>query len=156
VRGEHWAVLLKAKGAPVWVRLPGTGPDKAWAKADDELPSQLSKALITTSAWQPLARKLRAQRLAPLAMHLKGIQQLIVLPSPALDRIPVEVIAEDVTVSYALSASLFAYQKQQPRPRSSGLVALGDPVFRGPSRSRCPCRPAGCCSPWCLHAPLLP
>src|SRR5262249_417475 len=40
-KGEHWAVLLKAKGGPVWARLPGSGPDKAWTAADGELPAKV-------------------------------------------------------------------------------------------------------------------
>jgi CHAT domain-containing protein len=75
---------------------------------------------------------LREQRLGPLAEQLKGARRLVVLPSPAMDGVPVEVIAEGVTVSYALSASLFAHHSGQARPRSSGLVALGDPDFKSP------------------------
>ncbi len=144
LEGEHWAVLLKARGGPAWVRLPGSGPGRAWVKADDELPRKVRDALVSADGdVQPLARKLRVQRLAPLADHLEGIRQLIVLPSAEMDGVPVEVIAEGFTVSYALSASLFAHQKEQPRSKNSGLVALGDPVFRGPDQSALPLPPGG-------------
>src|SRR5262249_5924969 len=28
--GEHWACVLRRAGPPAWVRLPGSGPGKAW------------------------------------------------------------------------------------------------------------------------------
>ncbi len=144
LEGEHWAVLLKARGEPVWARLPGTGPAKAWAKADAQLPGKVREALASPGGdWRPLARKLRAQRLAPLAEHLEGVRQLVVLPSAAMDGVPVEAIAEGLTVSYASSVSLFAHAKQQPRPKSSGLVALGDPAFKGPEQAELPLPPGG-------------
>src|SRR5262249_7342881 len=93
--------------------------------------------------WKPLAKKLYEQRLAPLAGHLKGVRQLVLLPSEKMDGIPLEVIARDVTVSYAASASLFAHARQQPRPKSAGLVALGDPVFTRPEKPEPPLPPGG-------------
>jgi CHAT domain-containing protein len=133
VGGAHWAVLLRDRGGPIWARLPGTGPGKSWIRADAELPGQAREALGREgSDWRPLVQKLREQRLAPLAGHLKGARHLVVLPSAAMDGVPVEVIAEGKTVSYALSASLFAQQRGQPGAKSAGLVALGDPVFMGP------------------------
>jgi hypothetical protein len=128
--GEHWAILLKPSGDPTWVRLPGTGPKNAWTSADDELPWKLTQGLTSAGEWQALALQLNAQRLAPLTEHLKGVRRLVVLPSSMMDGIPLEVITEGYTVSYASSASLFADQKQRPRPKTTGLVALGDPNFR--------------------------
>jgi Tfp pilus assembly protein PilF len=142
--GEHWAVLLKARGAPVWARLPGSGPNRAWVEADDALLGKARAVLVRAAGdWQPLARQLYAQRLAPLAGQLKGVKQLVALPSAAMDGIPVEVIAEGCTVSYASSASLFAHQKRQPRPKSSGLVALGDPDFQFAPQAERPLPPGG-------------
>ncbi len=142
--GDHWAILLKAKGDPVWVRLPGTGAKNAWTAADDELPAKMRNALIQTSAdWADLAQRLRAQRLAPLDKHLEGVKQLIVLPSTAMDGVPVEVIADGFTVSYAPSASMFAYLKQQAKSKNTGLVALGDPNFRYPDQPELPLPPGG-------------
>src|SRR5262249_45352457 len=43
------------------------------------------------------------------------------------------------TVSYAPSATVFKYLREQPRPdRHAGLLALGDPVFGRPDRSSQP------------------
>jgi tetratricopeptide (TPR) repeat protein len=104
--GEHWAVLLRAAGAPVWLRLRGSGPDGAWADADTRLPAELRESLhAPRGAWQPLAQRLRAQRLEPLAKVLAAgngqpaVRHLIVLPSTALAGVPVEVFAEGYMVS---------------------------------------------------------
>ena len=60
-----------------------------------------------------------------------------------MDGVPVEVIAEGFTVSYAPSASLFAQQKGQARPKTSGLVALGDPIFQRARQAEPPLPPGG-------------
>src|SRR5262249_3604071 len=108
--GEHWAVLLRAEGDPIWVRLHGCGPGRSWTDADERLPNDLIQALRQPkNAWQELARQLAAQRLGPLANHLgasKGlpaVRSLIVLPSHRMDGVPVDLLAERVTVSYAPS-----------------------------------------------------
>jgi tetratricopeptide (TPR) repeat protein len=132
--GEHWAVLLRATGAPVWVRLRGTGPQGAWTEADTRLPYELWTALQSSrGAWRPLAQGLRQQRLDPLAKHLPAVRHLIVLPSTALGPVPVEIITDGHTVSYALSGTLHAHLRRQPRPTTRGLLALADPVFDPPA-----------------------
>jgi tetratricopeptide (TPR) repeat protein len=133
--GEHWAILLKASGQPVQVRLVGSGLRGAWTKEDRQLPTQLQRALGSPGGkWQPLAERLRQQRLAPLEAHLKGIRHLIVLPSSLLDGVPIEVLAERRTVSYAPSAGLFYHLRQLPRPKSEGVLALADPALERPAR----------------------
>src|SRR5262249_23494749 len=61
---------------------------------------------------------------------------LVVLPSPALRGVPVEVIADGYTVSYALSGTLFAYLRNKPRPAGAGLLAVADPVFDRPGEKK--------------------
>ena len=60
-------------------------------------------------------------------------QQLIVLPSQMMAGIPLEALLGDDdtrTVSYAPSATVFKYLRDQPRPdRHAGLLAVGDPVY---------------------------
>src|SRR5262249_5743713 len=88
-------------------------------------------------AWQPLARRLREQRLAPLAKHLAGVRRLVMLPSSALAGVPVEVFADGYTVSYGLSGTIAAHLRRRPGPATQGLLALADPVFKAPAgRSR--------------------
>ena len=56
--------------------------------------------------------------------------------------IPIEVLLADDdtrTVSYAPSATVFKYLRQQPRPdRHAGLLALGDPAYERPDKSSDP------------------
>lgn len=131
--GEHWAVLLRSSGDPIFVRLYGSGDKHAWTDADTQLPSELRTALQSPRGqWQPLAERLRLQRLQPLAKHLQGVRHLIVLPSTALAGVPVEVLADKYTVSYAHSGSMHAHLRQQPKPTGKGLFALADPVFDTP------------------------
>jgi hypothetical protein len=134
--GEHWAVLLRSAGEPAFVRLPRTGAQGEWSATDDHLPAHLRAALQSDRGdWRPLAKRLRKQRLTPLEKHLEAtdnlpaVRRLVVLPSPALAGLPVEVLVEGYTVSYALSGTLFAHLRKQPAPKSKGLLALGDPVF---------------------------
>jgi len=56
-----------------------------------------------------------------------------VLPSAALRGVPLEVVVEDRTVSYASSGTLYAHLRKQPAVKSAGLLALGDPVFETPA-----------------------
>jgi CHAT domain-containing protein len=76
--------------------------------------------------------------LEPIASHLAAghglpaVKQLIVLPSTALAGVPVEAFALGYTASYALSATLYAHLRQQPKLTSDGLLALADPVFERP------------------------
>ncbi len=132
--GEHWAVLLRLAGAPVWVRLRGSGEKGAWTDDDTKLPARLREALQSSRGlWQPLAERLRKQRLDPLKQYLKSVRRLIVLPSTAMAGIPIEVIADKYTVSYAHSGTMYAHLLSQPAPTGKGLFVLADPVFDAPT-----------------------
>jgi CHAT domain-containing protein len=49
-----------------------------------------------------------------------------------------EVLAEDYTVSYALSGTLHAHLRLQTKPIGRGLLALGDPIFQASKVSEKP------------------
>ncbi len=149
-RGEHWACILRSRGAPRWVRIPGTGPGQAWTPADDRRPGEARRLLVAddATAWRQTLADLARQRLAPLEPALAardglpGVDHLIVLPSPALAGIPIEAMLESRPaestprrlVSYSPSGTLFAWLQERShekkgvpeRPRR--LLALGDPV----------------------------
>jgi tetratricopeptide (TPR) repeat protein len=134
--GEHWAFLLRSSGPPLCLRLKGSGPGGAWTEDDSELPSRLGDSLLERRGdWQRLAGRLREQRLGPLREHLgaqgklPAVRQLVVLPSPALAGVPLEVLLKDLTISYALSGTLHTHLKTQPAVKGAGLLALGDPIF---------------------------
>ncbi|MGH7171331.1 MAG: CHAT domain-containing protein, partial [Gemmataceae bacterium] len=132
--GEHWAVLLRSSGDPIWVRLRGSGDKDAWTDADTKLSAELRTALQSPrGAWRPLARRLGEQRLKPLAKQLDGVRRLIVLPSTFLAGVPVQVFADGYTVSYAPSGTLYAHLHTQPKIKTTGLLALADPIFDPPN-----------------------
>jgi tetratricopeptide (TPR) repeat protein len=135
-RGEHWAVLLRSRGEPVFQRLDGSGPGGEWTEEDIALPLHLRNALQKRrDDWQRLARRLADQRLRPLGKHLAAdakvpaVRHLIALPSTALAGVPLEVFGAEYTVSYASSGTLYAYLRKQRAVKSAALLAVGDPVF---------------------------
>jgi tetratricopeptide (TPR) repeat protein len=149
--GEHWGVVVRSRGIPAWISIAGTGSDGLWTKADTELAGRVRTELRRRSAArQPdlhsLIDNLRTQRLGPLAPALTAAvdglppaRRLIVLPSRAMAGIPIEALLaldDTRTVSYAPSATVFKYLREQPRPdRHAGLLALGDPVYERPDAS---------------------
>lgn len=147
--GETWACLLRCRGEPVWLRLPGSGPDGAWTESDRELPGRIralcaSRPSDQTSNWSNLASRLSAQRLEPLEPYLNAtdelpaVRHLIVLPSSGMAGIPIEVLTQEQLVSYAPSATMFIWLKNRyqratrpgPSIERGNLLAVGDPVFR--------------------------
>jgi CHAT domain-containing protein len=147
--GEHYGVVLRSRGSPTWVPIAGTGPKGLWSKDDTDLANRVRTALRSRSGTgsagpQSLLQRLRTQRLQPLAKALAAAnglppaRRLIILPSRTMAGIPIEPLlaSDDIrTVSYAPSATVFKYLREQPRPdRHAGLLALGDPIFERPDQ----------------------
>ncbi len=90
----------------------------------------------------PLANSLTRQRLDPLKRHLTGIRRLIVVTSPGMAGVPVEVLMaarsdpawDGITVSHAPSAAMFAYLagRRVPRDRPATILAVADPAYPEP------------------------
>ncbi len=149
--GEHWGVVVRSRGIPSWIPIAGTGPNGLWTEDDIGLANRVRTQLRIrpgTGSTDPrlLVERLRLQRLEPLAKALAATddgqpaaRRLIVLPSRSMTGIPVEaLLASDDTriVSYAPSATVRKYLREQPRPDShAGLLALGDPVYKRPDKS---------------------
>jgi tetratricopeptide (TPR) repeat protein len=148
--GEHWACVLRHRGQPVWVKLPGSGPQGAWTKSDDDLPRRLQRSLSTPPAGDPGARKtlldrMRAQRLTPLEPHLRGdavnppVKRLVVQPAWWMAGISIEALTDRYTISYVPSGTLFARLREQrrapaePASTSPRLLAVGAPNFQRPT-----------------------
>jgi tetratricopeptide (TPR) repeat protein len=152
--GEHWGVVVRSRGIPAWVPIAGTGLHGLWTGDDTALADLVRTELRHrpgggAADLRPLVERLRTRRLGPLAGALGATadgqppaHRLIVLPSRAMAGIPVEALLapdDPRTVSYAPSATVYKYLREQPRPdRHAGLVALGDPVFDRPDRSSDP------------------
>ena len=142
---DHWACLLGRSGDPVWVRLAGSAKDAAWTKDEKDLARNLRAALnleTTKGKAGPLAESLAQQRLEPLRGHLTGIKRLIVVNSPGMAGVPVEVLLaarpdptwDAIIVSYAPSAAMLAYLAGRPVPRGrpATLLAVADPAYPRP------------------------
>ena len=143
--GEHWGVVVRSRGEPLWVPLPGTGVDRRWTDDDERLTTLVKTNLRSSvggasSKMAPLLARLRSQRLEPLAGMLSDSREnpgpvriLIVLPSRAMAGIPIEALMlphDTRSVSYAPSATLFRHLKQLDRPpAAAGMLAVGDPEF---------------------------
>jgi len=146
VSGAHWVCVVRHQGDPVWVRLKGTGQDGAWQTDDKMLPNKVREILAdrsntTQSAWKEIVHRLYAQRLAPidaqLSQHnrLPAVRNLIVLPSNEMAGIPIEALTDRFSVSYAPSATTFAWLQEQREKhtnisRGNSLLALGNPKFQ--------------------------
>src|SRR5262249_23347636 len=78
------------------------------------------------------------------AGHLKGTEDLhaarhlIVLPSDLLTGIPVELLAGDMTVSYAPSGTILAHLRGLRRVKTEGLLVVADPVSARPQAGKEP------------------
>jgi tetratricopeptide (TPR) repeat protein len=141
----HWACLLGHSGEPIWVRLAGSGKEGAWTKEEEGLAQGLRSELnpeTTRGKAGPVAESLARQRLEPLEGHLAGVKRLIVVNSPGMAGVPVEVVLAarpdpawaGITVSYTPSASMFAYLAGRPIPRErpATLLAVADPAYLEP------------------------
>jgi hypothetical protein len=153
-KGEHWGVVVRSRGTPVLMSIAGLGPKGRWTKADSDLATQLRADLRNRPGdglgdLKRLVDRLRTQRIDSLAKALAATpegqppaRKLIVLPSRAMAGIPVESLlaeGETKTVSYAPSATVFKYLREQhPSERHAGLLAVGDPVYQRPDKSSDP------------------
>ena len=144
VRNHHWACTVRREGDPIWMKTSGSGNGGAWTKDDDENPRKLRHALAGHQpAWGPAAEAPGPPAAwRPLLPQLKGVRQLIVLPSQALMGVPIEALVASLptdsprpVISYAPSGSMLARlaapRLQPPGPRR--LLALGDPTFPAPT-----------------------
>jgi len=129
---EHWGCVVRPQGDPYWERLPGSGPGGSWTNEETQMPARLYVALARpapTTDLDGLAKKLHAQRLAPLAKHLDGVKRLVVAAVNQMAGIPIEALTDQYTVSYTPSGTYLARLKDRQRSQGTGLLAVGDPVF---------------------------
>jgi tetratricopeptide (TPR) repeat protein len=141
---NYWACVVRREGPPRWEKLAGTGIKGAWTDADRALHLKLYDALavpdqVAEGERSKLSGAFLKQRFEPLHQHLQGtdklpaVRKLLVVPTGAMARVPLEALASNYTISYVPSASVFAHLAQQHRPfKAAPLLALGDPIFSCP------------------------
>ena len=145
---EHWSCVIRSEGNPIWIELSGTGDDSAWTDADRDLISVLKDALTHQSDYDEdidlpfLCQKLHAQRIKPIVPYISDVTQLTVLPAGQMAGIPVELLTDNYTISYVPSATMYAWLKETAAEREEKrgnnwpkLLAIGDPIFKNPTRS---------------------
>jgi CHAT domain-containing protein len=129
---DHWGCIVRPAGDPRWERLPGSGPEGKWTKDDTSLAAQFRAALLRAAPAAEIdsvAQKLCTQRLAPLTKHLAGVKRLFVAPVGLMAGIPVDALTDQYTVSYTPSGTYLALIKGRPKPGSTRLLAVGDPLI---------------------------
>lgn len=142
---DHWACLLCNSGDPEWIKLTGSGQGGDWTQEEKEFAERLCAELrleTTKGNARPAAEALARWWLDPLKVHLKGIKRLVVVNSPGMAGVSVEVVmaarpdpAWDGLISYA-SASMFALLvgRPVPRDRPASLLAVADPAYPEPTK----------------------
>jgi CHAT domain-containing protein len=128
---EHFACVIRRDGDPVWARLPGSGEQGKWTPDDTRIPSGFREALIQKkpeAEISALAKRLHAQRIAPVAKALAGVKTLYVVGVDYMAGIPVEVLAPEYTISYVPSGTSLARLPKKPAFADT-LLAVGDPIY---------------------------
>ncbi|MCK4342733.1 MAG: CHAT domain-containing protein [Phycisphaerae bacterium] len=72
-RGEHWGVVLRNAGAPIWVPLPGSGENGTWTIFDEELPDGVARLLARREVAAPLP--------APLPTPPRAVEVCATMPA---------------------------------------------------------------------------
>ncbi|MCB1164382.1 CHAT domain-containing protein [bacterium] len=134
MRGDFrsWVWVLRADGL-VWVRLEASEAERARI-------GRFRSALSTPGPLPPLRRlgqDVYRSRLAPAAKALDGVEHLIVVPSGAMLGVAVGALvdggegwlADRWRISYAPSASMFAWLKGRTRREDGPVLLVGDPPF---------------------------
>lgn len=135
-RRSVWACILRSRGSPQWVQLSPFQDDSASKLQPNDLlagitkpPSESRRATDLRTfrkSWlQPLEPSLSEKFDLPAAKHL-----IVLFPTPL--GLPVELLAPDRTISYAPSATVYAYLKTKHTHRriaDSKLLAVGDPRY---------------------------
>ncbi|HYV34422.1 MAG TPA: CHAT domain-containing protein, partial [Gemmataceae bacterium] len=107
----------------------------SWQDKDYEALGKLREVLQypdPNTDWRAWKDDVAKQRLRPLTEHLDGVTQLIILPSERMAGIPIEALTDRYQISYAPSATMFAWLQEHPKDFSKGsnaMLALADPVF---------------------------
>jgi len=135
-----WVYAIRSKGPVAWARIgrqEGAGGDPIGAAAAfrAELAQPTSSAIGVRSD----ARAVWDARFAPIAKQLDGVDDLVVIPSGALLGVPIDAVVDAdgrflgdrFSVSYAPSATLYAWLREQARGSSEGgdVLIVGDPPF---------------------------
>jgi len=139
---ETWGYVIRAEGDVFWAPcVPGRDASdlRSLRRRYARFRQQLANPSSSTAGLGRDARELWRGRVEPLLPALEGVQELVVLPSGPVLGVPLEAFAdadgallgERFSVSYAPSATIFAWLEEQGREtaRAERMLLLGDPPF---------------------------
>ncbi len=142
-----WGFVIRSAGRVRWERLKLAPPGLARPTAFERFRSRILESsewpapLLDCDEIDALARGAFEERFAPLVPHLGGVDHLVVLSSTSWGDVPIEALVdrsarpllETYTISYAPSATVFAWLTEHSRARAGAgrCLLVGDPRVRG-------------------------
>ncbi len=158
-QAERWGYVIRKRGAVHWARLPDPSGAAGFANpSSGDLRAEIARAGASSlgapsvSAPSSLARALCRERVEPLLPFLDQVEELIVIPSGPMLGVPLDALSDEkgtmlgdrYSISYAPSATVFAWLREMPE-RARALSAapallLGDPATPAPASPDAPPR----------------
>jgi CHAT domain-containing protein len=146
-----WAYVIRKSGPVRWTPVPPGARDGAGGNGFAGTPEHFRELLRFAASWPTRvtdvdratveAHALWTERVAPLLPHLAGVTDLVVVPSRTMLGIPLEALPDEenvflgkrYAVSYASSATVYAWLKNRRPPQGASVVSkvllVGDPPF---------------------------
>jgi len=137
-----WGYVVRSDGPVHWV----DGLPVARAPDQESAAQRCALAIRGNRAWAEFAAEAWNERIAPLLVHLQGVDRLIVAPTGDMLGVPAEILGppnepnlgERFQVSYTPSAEVLVRLRAQAKLRTSPdrpvVLALGDPPFNAAQR----------------------
>lgn len=143
-RHEAWGYVIRDRGPVMWYEL-SSAADSTGRFGRSVLVDAVAPSLRIEKA----GRRAYDRWLRPLEASLGGVRDLVVLPSGGALGLPVEALIDDggeligerFAVSYAPSATLYAWLSERSEEHSSrpmSALVLGDPLLRPPMQQDAP------------------
>jgi CHAT domain-containing protein len=138
--------VIRKSGPPRWVRLQAGGDLASLSASLSEFRESVERGALSSpgsadGSWIPQARALWKARVEPLEPHLRGVKELVLIPSWTMGSFPVDMLVDEkgrfvgerFAIAHAPSATVYALLRGAARrgtadPRTALLV--GDPPFR--------------------------
>jgi CHAT domain-containing protein/tetratricopeptide (TPR) repeat protein len=142
-RYDSWVYAIRKTGPVRWARLEGrSSPDVSPFKQLWSFRWELANWTSPVSALSRDSQRLFSCRIQPLLAALDGIEELLIIPSGAMVRVPLEALmvnqgtylSDRFTISYIPSATIYTWLHEQTdnegEAETDGAILLvGDPPF---------------------------
>lgn len=117
-----WGYVVRADGPVRWARLMGSAPSRFLSEAKD-FRRDVTKPEVPNTVWQREARGVYGTWVAHLEPFLAGVEDLVVIPSGSLRRIPLEALVDTTgsllgdrfAISYTPSTAVYAWLVDRTR-----------------------------------------